>query len=330
MTATPPAPLVVVFDPITTIRWDYDYERRHLAANGVDLALLDAASDTAALLGRADIVVVSSRLPDEMLRLATRACAVLCYSVGMDGVSSALAAELGITVANVPGYCTEEVADHAVTLLLAAQRMLVPCAVEAARGNWEVRDRDEFYRIRRLSEMTVGVIGLGRIGSTFAAKARGLGMTTIGHDPYVMPSDHPDVELMPLPSVLARADAVVLCAALSAGSHNLIGREQLALMRADALLVNVARGGLVDETALADALAAGRLRGAALDVRSPEPPDPAGDPLRRFDNVIVTQHTAATSVEAFRDMHMIATEQILSLLRSADRLTATVSTGSGS
>ncbi|WP_116998969.1 NAD(P)-dependent oxidoreductase [Desertimonas flava] len=326
---TPPSPTrVVVVDPITTIRWDYDHEADELARHGVELLLPADEREVETMVPTADLLVASGRLSDHLLRAAERACAVLCYSVGMDGVNRALADELGIEVSNVPGYCTEEVADHAITLLLAAQRMLVPCATLAARGEWQVRDRDDFYRIRRVAETTVGVVGLGRIGSRFAEKARGLGMTTIAHDPYLVESPHHDVELLGLDDLLQRADAVVLCAALSEESTGLIGARELDLMDPGAILVNVARGGLVDEGALADALRAGRLRAAALDVRNPEPPT-ADDPLRGLDNVVLTQHTAATSVEAFRDMHHFAARRIIELLTAHGRLPASLATGAG-
>lgn len=320
MTEQPGQPLVVVYDPITTIRWDYDYEIATLGARGINFELLDDPTTRPARLAEADVVIVSQRLPDEMLERAARACGVMCYSVGMDGVNASLAARMNVTVSNVPGYCTEEVSDHGIALLMALQRQIVPFAWEAANGNWDIRGRDSFYEIRRIAGTVVGVVGLGRIGARLAAKARGLGMTTLAHDPFACAEDHPHVELLPLDDVLRRSDAVVLCAALSDSTRGLIGSEQLALMRPDAVLVNVARGGLVDEAALAAALTTGRLRGAALDVRSPEPPDPTGDPLRGLDNVVLTQHVGATSIESTRDMHVMATERIIEMLESAGRL----------
>ena len=322
MSSSDSRPLVVVYDPITTIRWDYDHEISTLEARDVRFELADTPERRAELLPQADVVIVSQRLPDEALATMTNACGIQCYSVGMDGVNAELAAEMGITISNVPGYCTEEVSDHGIALLMALQRVIVPFATAAAAGSWAIHDRDDFYTIRRISDTTLGVVGVGRIGRRTAEKARGLGMTTIGFDPYADQADVPDVELLPLDEMLRRSDAVILCAALTNGSKNLIGAAELAHMRDDAVLVNVARGGLIDEAALADALHGGRLRAAALDVRSPEPPDPDTDPLRGLDNVVLTQHVASVSIEAFRDMHHLAVGHILRMLEEGGRIAA--------
>ncbi|MER7003868.1 NAD(P)-dependent oxidoreductase [Dactylosporangium sp. NPDC000555] len=312
-------PVVVVYDPITTIRWNYDVERETLAEHGVTLLLPPTLDEARAVLPRADVVVASGKLPTAELDLMTRCVAVVCYSVGMDGVDATRAAQLGIEVTNVPDYCTEEVSDQAIALFLALQRALVPTAAAAATGQWQVRDWDEFYRMRRVRGQTMGVVGLGRIGRRVAEKAQGLGMTAIAHDPY--PTDAP-IPFLPLPELLERSDAVVLCAALTPESRHLIDAAAIARMRDDAVLVNVARGGLVDEAALAEALHAGRLRGAALDVREVEPTPPDSDPLLGMRNVVLTQHVGATSVEAFADMHVLAAARILDLLRRHGRLAA--------
>lgn len=314
-------PSVVIYDPITTIRWDYDHERAELAARGVRFELLNSPADHAARLPTADVVVVSSKLPDQHLQLLANCCGIQCYSVGMDGVNVELAASMGISVSNVPGYCTEEVADHGITLFMCLQRSVLPFATAAAAGSWAIHQRDDYYTIRRTSDMTIGVIGVGRIGRRFAEKARGLGATTIGYDPYQ--TEVPGVEMVSKDELLARSDAVVLCAALTDGSRHAIGAAELAAMRSDALLINVARGGLIDEAALAEALRNHQIRGAALDVRSPEPPDPATDPLLGFDNVLLTQHVASVSAEAFRDIHYIATKQIVQTLIDNGRIPAT-------
>lgn len=315
-------PLVVVYDPITTIRWDYDHERSELEQRGVRFRLLKSDTDRADLLAEADVVVVSSRLADADLATLTNCIGIVCYSVGLDGVNRAMADAMGIRVVNIPGYCTEEVSDHAIALLLAVQRLIVPCATAAAAGSWDVRGRDDFYKLRRLAETTVGVIGVGRIGRRTAEKARGLGMRTLGYDPMVDQAEAPGVEMVGLSDLLTQSDAVVLCASLTPNTQPLMGTAEFDLMRDDAVLVNVARGGLVDEAALAVALRSGRLRAAALDVRTNEPPDPDRDPLRRLDNVVLTQHTASVSIESSRDIHAGAVEQILSLLREAKRLPA--------
>lgn len=323
-------PLVVVYDPISSIRWDYDHEQAELDARGVRFELADTPDRKQELLPLADVVIVSQRLPDEVLASMVNCCGVQCYSVGMDGVNAELAAEMGIPISNVPGYCTEEVSDHGIALLMALQRVIMPFATAAAKGSWAIHGRDDFYTIPRICDTTLGVIGVGRIGSRTAEKARGLGMTTIGFDPYADQASLPDVELLELDEMLRRSDAVILCAALTNGSKNLIGAAELAHMRPDAVLVNVARGGLVDEAALADALRNGRLRAAALDVRSPEPPDPETDPLLGLDNVVLTQHVGSVSIAAFRDMHHLAIGHVIRMLEEGGRLAATTPGGTAS
>lgn len=310
---------VVIYDPIRLFPWSYDVEETALAQCGIELVVPADVDEARRELPRADVVVVSQRLPVEALDLLERCCGILCYSVGKDGVDEARAAELGIPVVNVPDYCTEEVSDHAVALLLSLQRLVVAYAIEGARGNWDVRDWPEFMTMRRLRGQTVGIVGLGRIGSRVAEKVRGLGMNVLAYDPY-RDEPPPDVELCSFDEVLERSDAVVLCAALTPESRHLIDAAALARMRRDAVLVNVARGALVSEAALAQSLRDGRLRGAALDVREVEPTDPASDPLLGIRNVVLTQHVGATSVEAFEDMHRLAAERILDLLRDAGRL----------
>lgn len=312
-------PRAVIYDPIRLFPWSYEIEEQALAACGVELVLPADADAARRELPTADVVVVSQRMPSDAFALLGRCCGILCYSVGKDGVDEARATELGIPVLNVPEYCTEEVSDHAVALLLALQRLVVAFALEGARGNWDVRDWPEFMTMRRLRGQTVGIVGLGRIGSRVAEKVRGLEMKAIAYDPYREQATT-GVELLPLEDVLEQADAIVLCAALTPDSRHVIDTDALARMRPDAVLVNVARGALVDEAALADALRNRRLRGAALDVREVEPTDPKTDPLLGIRNVVLTQHVAATSLEAWGDMHRLAADQILQLLGTAGRL----------
>jgi D-3-phosphoglycerate dehydrogenase len=314
---------VVVYDPITSLPWSYDIERRAFDAAGVELLVPDDLAHSRSLLPLADALIVSGKLPTADLELAARCAGICCYSVGMDGVDRVRAAELGIPVTNVPDYCTDEVSDHAMALLLSLQRVIVPMAAAAAAGRWEVRDRPDFYAIRRLRGQTVGIVGLGRIGIRVAEKCAGFGMRTIAYDPF-RTAEVPGTPLVGLEELLDRADAVIICAAYSPDSHHLISTQELARLRPHCLLVNVSRGAFIDEAALAAALREGRLRGAGLDVRDPEPPDPATDPLAGLDSVVVTQHVAATSVEAMEDIHGLAAGRVIDLLRQAGRLAPAV------
>lgn len=314
---------VLVYDPITYTPWSYEPERRLLARHGVDLVVPGSPRELPDLLPRADVLVVCEHMETADLALVDRCAGVVCYGVGMNAVDLAAAEARGMPVTNVPGFCTEEVATHAITLLLALQRALLPLSRAAAGGTWDLASIPALREVRRMSAQTVGVAGLGRIGRQVARLAGHLGCRVLGFDPFVGDSEvPPGVERVTWDELLTGSDAIVLCSALTDTSRHLVDERALGLVRPGAMLVNVARGGLVDERALAIALRSGRLRGAALDVREVEPPDPGADPLRALDNVILTPHVAGQSVEANDELHERAAARILEVLDAAGRLPA--------
>jgi D-3-phosphoglycerate dehydrogenase len=312
-------PRVVVLDPIPD--WSFEPERAALARFGVELVVPGSTGEADEAIRDADVVVVTGvrRLEAGAIAGLRRAAGILCYSIGLDKVEAGAAAEAGIEVRNIPDYCTDEVSDHAIALLLASERRLQPIT-RAMGDGWRFVERAALAPIRRIRGQTLGILGAGRIGRMVARKARGLGFTTIAHDPVVAVTADPDLELVDLDGLLARSDALILCAALTPGSRRVIGREALANVRTGMILVNVARGGLIDERALAEALADGRVGYAALDVRDAEPPDPANDPLSGLPNVLQTPHVAGTSREAIDDLHRIAAETIVEMLEAAGRI----------
>lgn len=312
-------PRVVVFDPIPG-GWSFAVDAAILAERGVDLVVPDDPDEADAALPTADVVVVTGvrQLDAQRVHSLERCVGIQCYSIGMDKVDGPAAAALGIPVRNVPDYCTDEVSDHALSLLLAAQRRIVPLAT----AGWPLRDRGPIEAIRRLHGQTLGIAGAGRIGRLVARKARAFGFTTIAHDPFLADAGDPELELVAFDDLLARSDAIVICAAYTKGAPPLLSAEALVRVRPGVIVVNVARGGHVDEVALAAALLDGRVAVAALDVRDPEPPDPADDPLAGVPNVIQTPHIAANSREAADDLHRLAAESVLRLLESAGRIPA--------
>ncbi len=313
---------VLVYDPITYVPWSYEPERRRLAEHGVQLVLPRTPDDLPDLLPQADLLIVCEHLESAHLSLLDHCVGILCYSVGMNSVDTDEAARLGIPVSNVPGFCTEEVATHAVTMFLALQHALLPLARAAAAGQWDLPAIPELNEVRRVSAVTVGVVGLGRIGGVVARLVGAFGCRVLGTDPFLPPDAVPEgVERVPWEELLAGSDAVILCSSLTAGSHHLVDGRALGLMRPGSVLVNVARGSLVDEAALAEALRTGPLRGAALDVREFEPPG-LNDPLTGTDNVILTPHVAGLSKEAVDDLHQQAADRVLEQLVVAGRLVA--------
>jgi D-3-phosphoglycerate dehydrogenase len=312
-------PLVLIADPIQRAEWKYDIEREILAEHGVDIHLATDEADADRIAPESDIVVVTNRTLDEArIKNLKRCVGIVCYSVGMDRVDLDAAATALIPVTNVPGYCTEEVSDHAIALVLALERHLVPLLQQGRDGVWF--DQTHMLPIRRLRGQTLGILGAGRIGQALAGKAQGLGFHTIAYDPYLSVTNVPGLELVRLDEFLAQSHVVVVCSRLDDASHNFVNAAFLGAMRQGAFLVNVARGPLVDEAALATELRSGHLAGAALDVRAKEPPGNP-DPLEGCPNLLLTPHAGAASREAWDDLHRGAALAAIDLLVRAGRAT---------
>jgi phosphoglycerate dehydrogenase-like enzyme len=227
--------------------------------------------------------------------------------VGYDSVDTRAATVLGIAVACTPGTNHEAVAEHVFALLLAAAKRIVPNHAEVAHGGFRRQPA------RALRGRCLGLIGLGRIGRAVARRAAAFGMHVLAHDPFVtsVPDDAPQVGLVPLEELLARSDVISLHAAVTDGTQGLIGRENLAKMKQGVVIINTARGTLVDEAALAAALHSGQVAAAGLDVFEHEPP--AGSPLLSAPNVVLSPHLAGVDDQAFEDMSQMAAQTIVDL-----------------
>jgi phosphoglycerate dehydrogenase-like enzyme len=230
--------------------------------------------------------------------------------VGYDAVDTDAAAERGVAVTVTPGVNQESVAEHTFALMLALARSVVPMHLAIRGGGWR---RDSGVPLRG---RTLGLVGLGRIGKEVALRAAAFRMTVLAYDPVpdARFADEHHVALVPLDRLLAESDFVSLHLPLAVESRHLIDARALGRMKPTAFLINTARGGLVDEAALAAALRAGRLAGAGLDVFAEEPPPP-GDPLRRPDNVVCTGHTAGIDSQSRDDMALLAARSVAALSR---------------
>jgi D-3-phosphoglycerate dehydrogenase len=279
-----------------------------------------AAELAEALRGVHAIVTGTDELTAQVIRGADSLVTIAKHGVGLDNVDLAAAAERGVVVSYAPAEVEDSVADLAFALLLALARRIPAADASVRAGRWEPFPGTE------LRGKTLGVVGYGRIGRGVAARGRAFGMEVLAHDPYVDPAAA-DAALLPLAQLLARADVISLHAASSAGAAPLLGAAELAAMKPGALLVNTARGGLVDEDALADALRSGRLGGAALDVFRTEPP--AGSPLLGLPNVVLTPHVAGQTREALRRMGDVTVENCLAALRGARPAHVAVPAGGG-
>jgi D-3-phosphoglycerate dehydrogenase len=314
-------PRVVVFDPVPGVS-TWGPETAILRSRGVELIVPADTAEADEAIRTADAVIVTGygRLDADRVATLERAVGILCYSIGMDKVDGPAAMAAGIPVRNVPDYCTDEVSDHALALLLTAQRRILPFATATATGGWPNDDKAITGSLRRLRGQTLGIAGAGRIGRLVAAKARAFGFTTIAYDPFITAAADPDLRLVDRDELFATSDAIVVCAAYTPGTPPLISREVLAGVKPGLVVVNISRGGHIDEHALAEALGDGRVAVAALDVRTVEPPDPADDPLSGLPNVVLTPHVAGSSREAVEDLHRLAAEYVLDLLETGGRI----------
>jgi len=234
------------------------------------------------------------------------------YGVGVDTIDLEAAAARGIPVVNLPDYCEEEVATHAAALILSATRRIREADLLVRSGAWS--QWGSLRPIQALSESTLSLIGIGRIGSqTIRLMAPFFGRV-VAFDPFASPID--GVELVTFEQAFALGDVVSLHCPLTAETHHIVDASALALMKPGAYLVNVSRGGLVDSAALADALTAGHLAGAALDVLETEPP--ANDPILTAPRVTLTNHLAWYSEQSERRLRQLLAERCASVLVGAD------------
>jgi D-3-phosphoglycerate dehydrogenase len=233
-------------------------------------------------------------------------------SVGFDHLDVDAATERGIWVCNVPDYCVEEMADHTLALLLSLVRGVVELDRNVRAGGWEY---DAAGPLWRLSDVRLGVVGFGRIGRAVAARARSLGMDVAAHDPVVSETEieAAGVRALELEALLRSSTAISLHAPLTAQTRGRVGRDELALLPAGAYVVNAARAELVDTGALLEALAAGRLGGAALDVLEVEPPS-AKAPAPVAPRLVVNPHAGWYSEQAEEAVTRRAVESVRAVL----------------
>ena len=239
-------------------------------------------------------------MSEKVMRGCPQLKVVSLYGVGMDNVDLPAARELGIRVYNTPGSNAEAVADYTFGLMLSLARNIPAANRELKGGAWKR------YPGRPVYNATLGIIGLGNIGKAVARRARGFGMRILacGHHWDEAFVREYGVEKVSLEELCARADFITLHTSLTPENRNLISMEQFRIMKPTAYLINCARGGLVNETDLAEALRAGLLAGAALDAYAEEPP--LGSPLLEMEQVIATPHIAGSSTDSIHNMAMMS------------------------
>lgn len=292
-----------------------DIERSTLSgvAEVLDGNTMPAGEREDALRAASIVMLGTGGRLDATTILSMSACrGIVRYGVGVDNIDVGQATTQGIPVINIPEYCVEEVSDHTVALILAASRRLIPGYEAARQGKW---GPGLMAGTARLATRTVGILGFGRIGQEVARKIRPMVARVMVHDPFVPAGDVLERGCIPadLESMLEASHFVTINCPLTPETHHIIDAKALAKMKPTAWLINTARGEIVQEQDLVEALESGRIQGVALDVLTDEPPTP-DSPLLRMPNVIVTPHVAWYSRHAVEDLQRLAAEQALRVL----------------
>jgi len=267
-----------------------------------------------AAIRQADAIMVTIQPVNAELIASMERCRIISrVGTGLDAIDIPAATRRGIWVTYVPDYSIDEVSTHAIALLLAQARGLAPLVETTRRGAW---DQGPAGIIQRLSDQTLGVVGFGRIGQATASKGRGLGLRVVAYDDYVADSLFADagVERVDLETLLRTSDYISLHAPLTEATREMINRTTLAQMKPSAFLINTARGPLIQEDDLLDAVRSKQIAGAALDVLTVEPPA-ADHPLMHEPRILVTPHIAWYSEAAKVDVRVRGTDEVIRALQ---------------
>jgi D-3-phosphoglycerate dehydrogenase len=292
-----------------------DPAREVLSRVGATLELASAPTPEAImpLAKDADAILVTyAKITGDMIRDLKKCRIISRFGIGVDNVDIPEATKKGIVVTKVPDYCIDEVSDHTMALLLAAVRKIPMISKQVHGGTWKMPN---VVPIGRLRGSTLGLVGFGRIPQLVAPKAKAFGMKVLAHDPFV-PKEvflAAGVESVDLDTLLRTSDYVSIHSPLVPETKNLFNADAFKKMKKTAYLVNTARGPIIDEDALAQALDAGEIAGAALDVMVNEPPG-ATHTLFGRDNVIITPHTSFYSEEALVDLQTKAAQEVVAVL----------------
>lgn len=291
-----------------------DPAREVLSAIGAELELAPAPTPDAILkiaAGADALLVTYAKITAEMIGQMHRCRIISRFGIGVDNVDLAAATAAGIVVTKVPDYCIDEVSDHALALLLAVARKIALANAHVQDGRWEMK---AVVPIHRLRGSVLGLVGFGRIPQLVAPKAKSFGLRVVAFDPFA-PQElfaREGVGQVDFAELLAQSDYVSIHTPLVPETRSLFNADAFRQMKPTAYLINTARGPIVDEGALAEALDAGRLAGAALDVMPQEPP--VGSPLLGRENVIITPHTSFYSEESLLELQRKAAEEVVAVL----------------
>ncbi len=295
---------------------DLEEEKRVLSELGAEIVSAQSRTENEVIevcRGADAVLVCYAPVTGRVIDTLDRCRIIARYGIGVNNVDIPRATERGILVTNVPDYCVDEVSDHALALILALARK-IPQLDRTVRGG--VFDFKKWRPMFRLRGKVLGLMALGKIGRALAQKAKSLGLEVIAYDPFVPKEAGAEigVEMVGFEELLSRSDFVSIHSPLTPKTRHAFGKDAFGKMKPTAYIINTARGEIVDEDALARALAEGKIAGAALDVLAEESGAGAGK-LLGFDNVIVTPHAAFYSEESTRELQRKAAEQVLAALK---------------
>jgi D-3-phosphoglycerate dehydrogenase len=272
-------------------------------------------AELSSLVANADHVITQfAPVTAEVIGAMRNVNVIVRYGVGFDNVDIEAAHCRGIPVCNVPDYCLDEVADHTLALILATTRQVVPHCLRVRDGQWALAV--PLAAMTSLADLSIGVIGFGRIGREVVQRLRAFKCRVLVHDPVMPPESVRSAGCVPakLEELLRSSDLVTLHCPVTAQTRRMMNRSALEQMKSGAILINVGRGELVDSAALVEALQQGHLSAAALDVFDPEP-IPSDHVLLRMDNVVVSPHNASASVKAARKLRETVAHTVARAIR---------------
>jgi len=288
--------------------------REVLSRVGAELLLAEASTPQAIMQVARDadaLLVTYAKVTAEMIGQMTGCRIIARFGIGVDNVDIVAATNASIVVTRVPDYCIDEVSDHTMALLLALARKIPFANSRAHAGRWEM---PAVVPIHRLRGSVLGLVGFGRISQSVAPKAKAFGLRVISYDPFVSEETMKcaGVEKVDFSELVRVSDHISIHTPLVPETNHLFNADVFRRMKPTAHLINTARGSIVDEEALAQALDQGHLSGAALDVLSPEPPSTS--PLFGRDNVILTPHMSFYSAESLNELQSKAAEEVVRVL----------------
>jgi len=288
-----------------------DIEKKIMEQNGIELVVIQSYDEDALIAGCRDVDGILNQyaqLTGRIINSLEKCKIITRYGIGYDNIDVNAATGRGIVVTNVPVYALEEVAEHAIALLMALARKVVPLDISVKNKIWDYKIAKPAYMI---TGKTLGLVGFGNIARNVARRAYGLGLHMLAYDPYIekQEMDNFSVRKVDLDELLRKSDFVSTHVPLMTSTRHMIGKREFELMKSSAYLINVSRGPVIDEKSLFEALVDKKIAGAALDVLEKEPVEP-DNPLLKLENVILSPHAAWYTEESEIKLRTIAATDV--------------------